>query len=73
MALKKGADRAISSKVNRTSVVLPFMEWQTSHNLVFYFANENKKPTTKGKMKEKDNDVPPNKGKKLQNEVRCLS
>ena len=64
LALKKGADRAISSKVNRTSVVLPFMEWQSSHNLVFYFANENKKLTKKGKKEEKDNDVPPKKGKR---------
>jgi len=41
---------------------------------VFYVAIENKKPTKKGKMKEKDNDVPPKKGKKkLHNEVRCLS
>ena len=74
MALKKGADRAISSKVNRTSVVLPFMEWQSSHNLVFYFANENKKLTKKGKKEEKDNDVPPKKGKKKShNKVRCPS
>ena len=31
LALKKGADMAISSTVNQTSVVLPFMEWQSSH------------------------------------------
>jgi hypothetical protein len=50
------------------------MEWQSSHNLVFYFANENKKLMKKGKKEEKDNDVPPKKGKKkLHNEVRCLS
>jgi hypothetical protein len=50
------------------------MEWQSSHNLVFYFANENKKLTKKGKKEEKDNDVPPKKGKKKShNKVRCLS
>ena len=64
LALKKGADMAISSTVNQTSVVLPFMEWQSSHNLVFYFANENKKLTKRGNKKEKSNDMPPKKGRR---------
>ena len=53
MALKKGADRAISSKVNQTSVVLPFMEWQSSHNLVFLqmrIRNLQKKATRRRKI-----------------------
>jgi phosphotransferase system glucose/maltose/N-acetylglucosamine-specific IIC component len=75
LALKKGADRAISSEVNPSEVFYSTCNGMAIISyLVFYVAIENKKPTKKGKKKEKDNDVPPKKGKKkLHNEVRCLS
>jgi phosphotransferase system glucose/maltose/N-acetylglucosamine-specific IIC component len=75
LALKKGADRAISSEVNRLEVFYStFYGMAIISYLVFYVAIENKELTKKGKKKEKDNDVPPKEGKKkLHNEVRCLS
>ena len=76
LALKKAADRTISSEVNR-SYVFYYSLWNGNYLIIWFSMLQlrtRQETHKKGKMIEKDNDVPPKKGKKkLHNEVRCLS
>jgi hypothetical protein len=60
LALKKGADRAISSEVNPSEVFYStFYGMAIISYLVFYVASENKKPTKKVKRRRKTMMCPP--------------
>ena len=63
LALKKAADRAISSEGNR-SYMFYYSLWNGNYLIIWFSMFQLKTTHKKGKKKEKDNDVPPKKGKK---------